>query len=249
MKSVMFGLLAAVLLGAGWVATGNLEAPPVTIIEIPVPTTTTPALTTTPPATTTPATTSPSTTDTSPVTTSVAEQIPVPTTTEPESSTETETAGGSDWIWRIAVAGALIALAAFSLYRDRPARRDAVIVSKLPAVLAAVSTAPAAPISVSKGFQAIEYRTGGALGGSEVRSHSVAKFSELEPAIEAARQARAKFDPGEAKVDVWWVVWDLDTQRAAWIAEYDTPGERVIDLRYGRSVAAAKAESDLGSQD
>ncbi len=123
------------------------------------------------------------------------------------------------------------------------------IVSKLPEVLAAVSQPPAAPISISKGFEAIEYRTGGALRGSEVRSRSVAKFSELEPAIDAARQARAAFDPGDAKVDVWWVVWDLDTQRAAWIAEHDTPGERVIDLRYGRSDAAAKAESDVGSQD
>lgn len=226
-------------MGAGWLSAGEFEAPPVTIIEIPVATTTTSPATTAP-ATTAPATTSPATTDTSPVTTSVAEQIPVPTTTEAETSAETDSASGSDWIWRIAVAGALIALAALSLYRDRTTRRDAVIVSKLPAVLAAVSTAPAAPISNSKGFQAIEYRTGGALGGSEVRSHNVAKCDELEPAIEAARQARAKFDPGEAKVDVWWVVWDLDTQRAAWIAEFDTPGERVIDLRYGRSVAATK---------
>ncbi len=240
----MSGLLATVLLGAGWLYSRDLESPPVTIIEIPVATTTTPDT-----ATTAPATTSPTTTDTSPVTTSVAEQTPGPTTTETESSIETDSALGPDWIWRIAVAGALIALGGFSLYRDRPTRRDAVTVSKLPAALAAASMPTAAPVSNSKGFQAIEYRTGGTLRGSEVRSQSVATCSELEPAIDAARQARAKFEPDHLPADAWWVVWDLDTQRAAWIAEYDTPGERVIDLRYGRSVTAPKAESDVGSQD
>ncbi|MGI8515278.1 MAG: hypothetical protein ACR2NT_09085, partial [Acidimicrobiia bacterium] len=112
-----------------------------------------------------------------------------------------------------------------------------------PNALASPKAAPGFRRRASRlGFEAIEYRIGGDSSSSGVSAESIAKYTTLEPAIEAARYARANFGDNASGSDAWWVVWDLDTKRAAWIAEHGTPGESVIDLRSGRKVPSRTGE-------
>jgi len=192
-----------------WLSAGG--EPPVTIIEIPSP----------PPPETVP-TTAPAVT---PATSSTITQQPPP----PSEAVESPGGLGSiiDLAIWLALLVVLIALG-LGLWRQRRSGREQ--------VGAETTVDPHEALSAvsSRGFEAIAYRTGGVLSGSAVRAESLSTHPTLEEAIAAARSARLAFQPEEANLDAWWVVWNLGTQRAAWIAEWATPGESVIDLRSGR---------------
>ena len=180
--------------------------PPVTIIEIPTPSTTTTPVTA-PPTTGVPEPTSAIST------TSV---VTVPAQTEPGLPTV--------YIW---FGLAVIVIAAVLLWLRRRLRGK-----EPPAPV--VRPIGAIPLIESKGFEAIEYRTGGVLAGTTVRAKSMSTFASLEDAIASAREARLAFQPDANDTEAWWVIWNLGTQRAAWIAEWGTPGESIVDLRTGQ---------------
>jgi hypothetical protein len=80
-------------------------------------------------------------------------------------------------------------------------------------------------------YEAVEYLN--KWGTSEVQPRTLGEFGTLEAAIDTARQARSWF-VGDSETEAFWVVWNLDLKRAAWVAEAAMPGDTVIDLRTGR---------------
>ena len=108
---------------------------------------------------------------------------------------------------------------------------------------------PESPAAVSPSssiyYEAVEYRSH--LGSSKVHARSLGEFGTLEAAINTARTARSSFaiDSGEA----FWVVWNRQLKRAAWIAEAGTPAERVIDLRTPASRPASREPTTTSEVD
>lgn len=227
---IWLALALTAWLAAPSVASGDGQ-PPVTIIEIPTATTTATSLV--PPeisvATTSPAPALiPSETSVLP-TSPTPTTSPAPATSLPRVEDQVSPPVRSPiWLWLrgvILVLGGLLVVALVRLNRNSLPGNGAPPATPEPKPPPAVS-----PSSPGR-YEAVEYRSES--GTSEVRPRALGEFGTLEEAIDIARLARAGFalDSG---TDRFWVVWNLDLKRAAWIAESGTPGERVIDLRTGR---------------
>ena len=208
---IWLALLLTASTGAPLVASGDGQ-PPVTIIEIPIATTTVTTGSVDPPAT------------------SVAATTPPPSSTSPP---ETEDQGSPTVLWPVrwwifGVVSVVWALFVLALVRGRlymlPGDR-AVSGIALPRRPPVVSS------SALKSFEAVEYRIES--GSSEIQPRTLGDFGTLEAAIDSARLARSRLLLSSGR-EAFWVVWNVHLKRAIWIAESGTPGENVIDLRTGR---------------
>ena len=207
---IWLALLLTASLAAPSVASGDGQ-PPVTIIEIPVATTTTAATPTTVVA----------------PESSVQTSSPGPARTSPPNVEEVSSP--TRWSFRSWVALLLVVAGVVLVAILRRLPRKLFDADATPAV-ALPETPETAPLA-SGAYEAVEYRS--EIGSSEVQPRTLGEFTTLEAAIDAARIARSWFilnSPTEA----FWVVWNVHSKRAAWIAESSTPGESVIDLRTGR---------------
>ena len=117
--------------------------------------------------------------------------------------------------------GLLLALRHYKPAEDRSEdeSHSAIPVPDLPA-----AESPTTPVH----YEAVEYRS--EFGSSEIQVRSLGEFGTLEVAINTARIARSSFVL-DSVTEAFWVVWNQQLKRAAWIAEAGTPGESVIDLR------------------
>ena len=207
---IWLALLLSASMGASFAASGDGQ-PPVTIIEIPIATTTVTTSSVDPPATSVPAT------------------APTPSTSSPQ----TEDQGSPSvlwpfrwWIFGVVLAVWVLFVMALVHGRLNMLPRD----HALPGI-----PLPRRPPAVSslalRSYEAVEYRIES--GASEIQPRALGDFGTLEAAIGAARLARSGFLLNSG-TEAFWVVWNLRLKRAIWIAESGTPGENVIDLRTGR---------------
>ena len=207
---IWVALLLTASLAQPTVVSGDGQ-PPVTIIEIPIATTTTTASSTVPPET--------SVLTTSPTSATSSPQIEVqvsPTVRPPL------------WLW---VVGVVLTVGGFLLQALVGRRRNRRTADGAPSAIPMPKPPPAVSPSVLTHYEAVEYLSES--GTSEVQPHTLGEFETLETAIDAARLARSQFVLNSG-TEAFWVVWNLHLMRAAWVAESDTPEERVIDLRAGR---------------
>jgi hypothetical protein len=229
MSAALVALLVAGSVAPSWLTIAASDGqPPVTIIEIPIP-----------PTTVVESSTIPASSDRPASTTGVVEPAPPSGDLFDLDISEADPVlnlGGSPWPWpaKVGLGLALGGLAFLSLVlvlrafngtpRSRDPRSNAADRSPIAAAIAAASSR----------FEAVEYQTGTAFTDSAVRARTIGEFSSLQEAIDAARLARSQYNPQAPDPDAWWVVWNLNSKRASWIAEWDTPGESIIDLRSGR---------------
>lgn len=206
---IWLALLLTASMGAPLVASGDGQ-PPVTIIEIPIATTTVTTTSVDPPATSVPATT------------------PTPATSSPQ----TEDQGSPNVLWPfrwwifgvvLAVWGLFVLALVYGRLNMLPGDRAL--------SAAALSRRTAVSPLVLRSYEAVEYRIES--GTSEIQPRTLGDFGTLEAAIDTARLARSRLLLSSG-TEAFWVVWNLHLKRAIWIAESGTPGENVIDLRTGR---------------
>ncbi|CAN5219024.1 hypothetical protein BH18ACT5_BH18ACT5_11850 [soil metagenome] len=218
---IWLALLLTASLAAPSVTSGDGQ-PPVTIIEIPVATTT---------VTTSfeilVATTTVTTSSVVPPETSVLTTSPAPATSSPQIADQVSST--VRWPFRLWVA--VVAVAVGGLLVLTLVRRNRLPGDSAPSTISVPSPPPAVSPSVLGHYEAVEYRSES--GTSEVEPRRLGEFGTLEAAIETARLARSWFVLN-SRTEAFWVVWNLQLKRAAWIAESGTPGESVIDLRTGR---------------
>ena len=205
--------LALLLIGsmAAPLASGDGQ-PPVTIIEIPIATTTTvTARAMDPPATSVPTT------------------LPTPATSAPQ--TEDQGSPNVLWPFRWWIFGVVAAVWGLFVLALIHGRLNMLPGDRALSAMPVPRRPPAVSLSSLRSYEAVEYRMGS--GTSEIQPRTLGDFGTLEAAIETARLARSSLvlDPG---TEAFWVVWNLHLKRAIWIAESGTPGENVIDLRTGR---------------
>ena len=79
-------------------------------------------------------------------------------------------------------------------------------------------------------YEAVEYRSD--CGSPEVYPRTLGEFGTLEAAIETAALACSS-SVRDSQTDAFWVVWNHQLKRAAWVSPRRAHRETVIDLRTG----------------